>query len=185
MRVGDTTIGTSTSRPMLAYACPLVSPGGYTELRHLPCLIPKGGGVARSRRDRVCDARPPFRKGGRKEGGGRPSSSFSAVAKPMTSVLITSPTHNREPYDTLLYCPTSCPYRSVCGTDAACSSNTIRDSISRVAPSQRGPRSAPALRHARRPCALTRGRPTVPRRPGTGRSRRTARRAALAPAVLR
>jgi hypothetical protein len=21
------------------------------------------------------------------------------------------PTHNREPYDTLLYCPTSCPYR--------------------------------------------------------------------------
>ena len=29
-------------------------------------------------------------------------------------------THNREPYDTLLYCPTSCPYRSVCGTDAAC-----------------------------------------------------------------
>ena len=95
------------------------------------------------------------------------------------------PTHNREPYDTLLYCPTSCPYRSVCGTDAACSSNTIRDSISRVAPSQRGPRSAPALRHARRPCALTRGRPTVPRRPGTGRSRRTARRAALAPAVLR
>ena len=30
------------------------------------------------------------------------------------------PTHNREPYDTLLYCPTSCPYRSVCGTDAAC-----------------------------------------------------------------
>ena len=39
----------------------------------------------------------------------------------------TPPTHNREPYDTLLYCPTSCPYRSVCGTDAACSSNTIRD----------------------------------------------------------
>ena len=31
-----------------------------------------------------------------------------------------SPTHNREPYDTLLYCPTSCSYRSVCGTDAAC-----------------------------------------------------------------
>ena len=91
------------------------------------------------------------------------------------------PTHNREPYDTLLYGPTSCPYRSVCGTDAACSSNTIRDSISRVAPSLRGPRSAPALRHARRPCALTRGRPAVPRRPGTGRSRRTARRAALAP----
>ena len=30
------------------------------------------------------------------------------------------PTHKREPYDTLLYCPTSCPYRSVCGTDAAC-----------------------------------------------------------------
>ena len=23
------------------------------------------------------------------------------------------PTHNREPYDTLLYCPTSCPHRSV------------------------------------------------------------------------
>jgi hypothetical protein len=35
------------------------------------------------------------------------------------------PTHNQEPYDTLLYCPTSCPYRSVCGTDAACSSNTV------------------------------------------------------------
>ena len=36
-------------------------------------------------------------------------------------------------YDTLhsVYCPTSCPYRSVCRTDAACSSNTIRDSISR------------------------------------------------------
>ena len=31
-----------------------------------------------------------------------------------------SPTHNREPYDTLLYCPTSCSYRSVCGSDAAC-----------------------------------------------------------------
>ena len=31
----------------------------------------------------------------------------------------------------ILYCPTSCPYRSVCGTDAACSSNTVRDSISR------------------------------------------------------
>ena len=68
---------------------------------------------------------------------------------------------------------------------ADCSSNTIRDSISRVAPSLRGPRFAPALRHARRPCALTRGRPAVPRQPGTGRSRRTARRAALAPAVLR
>ena len=38
---------------------------------------------------------------------------------------------------------------------ADCSSNTIRDSISRVAPSLRGPRFAPALRHARRPCALT------------------------------
>ena len=37
---------------------------------------------------------------------------------------------------------------------ADCSSNTIRDSISRVAPSLRGPRFAPALRHARRPCAL-------------------------------
>ena len=36
------------------------------------------------------------------------------------SKLNTSPTHNREPYDTLLYCPTSCSYRSVCGTDAAC-----------------------------------------------------------------
>jgi hypothetical protein len=101
------------------------------------------------------------------------------------STAIYPPHSQPEPYDTLLYCPTSCPYRSLCGTDAACSSNTIRDSISRVAPSQRGPRSAPALRHARRPCALTRGRPTVPRRPGTGRSRRTARRAALALAVLR
>jgi hypothetical protein len=40
------------------------------------------------------------------------------------------------------------------------------------------PRSAPASRHARRPCALTRSLPTVPRRPGTGRSRRKARRAA-------
>ena len=48
---------------------------------------------------------------------------------------------------------------------ADCSSNTIRDSISRVAPSLRGPRFAPALRHARRPCALTRGRPAVPRQP--------------------
>ena len=35
-------------------------------------------------------------------------------------VQLTPPTHNREPYDTLLYCPTSCSYRSVCGTDAAC-----------------------------------------------------------------
>ena len=34
--------------------------------------------------------------------------------------LYPPPTHNREPYDTLLYCPTSCSYRSVCGTDAAC-----------------------------------------------------------------
>jgi hypothetical protein len=66
---------------------------------------------------------------------------------PLLYCFNTPPTHNREPYDTLLYCPTSCPYRSVCGTDAACSSNTIRDSISRVAPSQRGPRSAPALPH--------------------------------------
>ena len=33
---------------------------------------------------------------------------------------LSPPTHNREPYDTLLYCPTSCSYRSVCGTDAAC-----------------------------------------------------------------
>ena len=45
---------------------------------------------------------------------------------------------------------------------ADCSSNTVRDSISRVAPSLRGPRFAPALRHARRPCALTRGRPAPP-----------------------
>ena len=37
---------------------------------------------------------------------------------------------------------------------ADCSSNTIHDSISRVSPSLRGPRFAPALRHARRPCAL-------------------------------
>jgi len=77
--------------------------------------------------------------------------------------------HPRALYDTLLYCPTSCPYRPVCGTDAACSSNTIRDSISRVAPSLRGPRSAPTLRHARRPRAsyvllrarLKRGRPNL------------------------
>ena len=38
---------------------------------------------------------------------------------------------------------------------ADCSSNTIRDSISRVAPSLRGPRFAPALRHARRPRTLS------------------------------
>ena len=37
-----------------------------------------------------------------------------------TSTRFPPPTHNREPYDTLLYCPTSCSYRSVCGTDAAC-----------------------------------------------------------------
>ena len=49
------------------------------------------------------------------------------------SVLL-PPTHNREPYDTLLYCPTSnimCPYRSVYAERmprADCSSNTIRDS---------------------------------------------------------
>ena len=42
-----------------------------------------------------------------------------------------------------------------------------------------------ALRHARRPRALTRGRPGAPGRPGTGRSRRTARREALSPAALR
>ena len=48
---------------------------------------------------------------------------------------------------------------------ADCSSNTIRGSISRVAPpSLRGPRSAgapsaPAFRHARRPCAHTPARP--------------------------
>ena len=41
-----------------------------------------------------------------------------------------------------------------------------------VDPSIWGPRSASALRHARRPRALTRGRPGVPGRPGTGRSRR-------------
>ena len=42
-----------------------------------------------------------------------------------------------------------------------------------------------ALRHARRPRALTRGRPGAPGRPGTGRSRRTARRKALSPASPR
>ena len=42
-------------------------------------------------------------------------------SKPQNSrTWLPPPTHNREPYDTLLYCPTSCPYRSVCGTDAAC-----------------------------------------------------------------
>jgi hypothetical protein len=74
--------------------------------------------------------------------------------------VFTPPTHNREPYDTLLYCPTSCPYVDPYAERmprADCSSNTIRDSISRVAPSLRGPRFAPALRHARRPCALMRG----------------------------
>ena len=25
--------------------------------------------------------------------------------------VLSPPTHNREPYDTLLYCPTSCPFR--------------------------------------------------------------------------
>ena len=62
--------------------------------------------------------------------------------------VFTPPSHNRELYDTLttvLSNIMSLLYRSVCGTDAACSSNTIRDSISRVAPSLRGPRSAPAL----------------------------------------
>jgi hypothetical protein len=34
------------------------------------------------------------------------------------AAINTPPTHNREPYDTLLYCPTACPYRSVCGTGA-------------------------------------------------------------------
>jgi hypothetical protein len=53
---------------------------------------------------------------------------LSPVLRPWLCIVL--PTHNREPYDTLLYCPTACPYRSVCGTDAACSSNTIRDSIS-------------------------------------------------------
>jgi hypothetical protein len=59
-----------------------------------------------------------------------------------------------------------------------------------VTQSSRSSVYGPALRaclaaRAACPCALTRGRPAVPRRPGTGRSRRTARRAALAPAVPR
>ena len=88
-----------------------------------------------------------------------------------TSACFHLPTHNREPYDTLLYCPQHHvpidPYAERMPR-ADCSSNTIRDSISRVSPSLRGPRFTPALRHARRPCALTRGRPAVPRQPGTG-----------------
>ena len=54
-----------------------------------------------------------------------------------------------------------------------------------VAPSMGPALRVRALRHARRPRALTRGRPAVPRQPGTGRSRRTARREALSPAALR
>jgi hypothetical protein len=70
------------------------------------------------------------------------------------------------------------------GYAARAGSNTTRDSISRVAPS-----TGPALRvrlaaRAASVPALTRGRPAVPRRPGTGRSRHTARRAALAPDEL-
>ena len=53
----------------------------------------------------------------------------SLTKRPSGCGICPPPTHNREPYDTLLYCLTSCPYRFVCGTDAACSSNTIRDSI--------------------------------------------------------
>ena len=74
----------------------------------------------------------------------------------------------------VLYCPTSCPYIDPYAERmprADCSSNTIRDSISRVAPALRGPRFAPALRHARRPCALTRGRPTKLSRAGSTRAR--------------
>ena len=117
----------------------------------------------------------------------RCSSSSSAAASAFTSVAHPPPLTTESP--TTHYCTVQQhvpidPYAERMPR-ADCSSNTIRDSISRVAPSLRGPRFAPALRHARRPCALTRGRPAVPRRPGTGRSRRTARRAALAPAVLR
>ena len=58
--------------------------------------------------------------------GTRFSESFATTTRREVRVYA-PPTHNREPYDTLLYCTgsTSCPYRSVCGTDAACSSNTI------------------------------------------------------------
>ena len=71
-------------------------------------------------------------------------------------------------------------------TDAArAGSNTIRDSISRVAPST-GPalRVRLAARAASVRARLRAAAPAVPRRPGTGRSRRTARRAALAPDEL-
>ena len=117
----------------------------------------------------------------------RCSSSSSAAASAFTSVAHPPPLTTESP--TTHYCTVQQhvpidPYAERMPR-ANCSSNTIRDSISRVAPSLRGPRFAPALRHARRPCALTRGRPAVRRRPGTGRSRRTVRRAALAPAVLR
>ena len=89
-----------------------------------------------------------------------------------SSLLITPPTpptHNRES-PTTHYCTVQHhvpidPYAERMPR-ADCSSDTIRDSISRVAPSLRGPRFAPALRHARRPCALTRGRPAVPRHTG-------------------
>ena len=46
----------------------------------------------------------------------------SLTKRPSRCGICPPPTHNREPYDTLLYCLTSCPYRFVCGTDAACSS---------------------------------------------------------------
>ena len=73
-------------------------------------------------------------------------------ADPSPPLTTESPTiHTTTDYRTVLS-NISCPYRSVCGTDAACSSNTIRDSISRVAPSLRGTRSARP-----RPACGTRG----------------------------
>ena len=81
------------------------------------------------------------------------------------------PTHNREPYDTLLS-DTIATNPSVEPMPLS-STRSMRMSVCGVRAPPHGPRTVP--------CALTRGRPGAPRRPGTGRSRRTARRAAHLP----
>ena len=43
-----------------------------------------------------------------------------ATRELVLSPLTTESPKKKKNYDTLLYCPTSCSYRSVCGTDAAC-----------------------------------------------------------------
>ena len=59
------------------------------------------------------------------------------------------PPHNRGPYDTLLHCPTSCPYSSVCGTDAA------RTVLTRsVPPSSPSPSPPPTLPQPHLPPSL-------------------------------